>query len=148
MRSYKYIIGIDPGVTPGWALYDTQKEKLLECETLSGIGQLFARIILFTAVLGEDSEYDDYAFIVEDARKIYHPPDGKEGRKQGAFWIKTLCSEIGKYLEERNANYVMRPPSKMKKMNSKLFNIYTGWEKRTSSHARDAALMCWKVNRI
>lgn len=127
-------IGIDTGVHTGFAVWDTEKRKLVELSTLK-IHNAMMRV----------KELDDSEQVVvyfEDARlRKWFGNAGRE-QLQGAGSVKRDCSIWQDFLEDLGINYYAIPPKNNRtKVNESFFKKITGWEGRTSEHARDAAFL-------
>lgn len=125
------IIGIDPGVKTGVACFDLKTRRLIEVRTFSILEALD-----FVRSLSKEVK----VVYVEDARKV------KYGtaivRAQGAGSIKRDCKIWEEFLTREQVPAVyLRPNKELTKYDAKLFQKVTGWDKRTSEHARDAAML-------
>lgn len=135
-KKYRYIIGIDPGVKTGIAVWN-REEKSMKSITSSSI------IIAMDFVKNWCSAYAAIVRI-EDARK--RKWFGKTSREvlQGAGSIKRDCQIWEEFLEANNIPYELVAPKNNKtKLDAKLFANYTGFKERTNEHARDAAMLVY-----
>ncbi|MCB0446400.1 MAG: hypothetical protein KDD03_02620 [Gelidibacter sp.] len=127
-------IGIDPGVKTGYAVWCTDQKKLVEVKTI-GI------TMAMDLVRYERDMRGDLLVIVEDARKRkYFKGENINAKAQGAGSVKRDCSIWEEFLKSLGIGYVMRAPRNTK-TSEQYFKKMTRWTGRTSSHARDAALL-------
>jgi hypothetical protein len=137
-RDYDYIIGIDPGVNTGFAVWDRLDKKLIKVKTL-------------TAVQAEEMVKRD--FLALDAKILVRFEDarlrhwfGKAGREQlqGAGSIKRDCQRWEEFLTYYDIPFEeVSPKNNRTKMSAEEFKRLTGWNERCSEHARDAAMLCF-----
>jgi hypothetical protein len=134
-KKYDLIIGIDPGVNTGIAIWDNRNKLLLSVQTVMAVQA--EEIVKKMAVEGR-------AVLVrfEDARlRVWF---GKAGREQlqGAGSIKRDCSRWEEFLTHNQIEFEeVAPKNNKTKMPSLAFKILTGWNERTSNHSRDAAAL-------
>lgn len=131
-------IGIDPGKHTGIAVWDTESKKLIDVDTLL-IHQALDKVRAWVwATLTSNRKLH---VIVEDARqRTYIPTD--PARIQGAGSIKRDSIIWEDFLKDLKIPHTMQGPHKgMTKMTEEYFKKISGWEGRTSNHARDAALL-------
>jgi hypothetical protein len=87
--------------------------------------------------------------VFEDARKRQWLPREKNlseyrGKLMGAGSVKRDCEIWEEFCENYDIPYTAVPPRKgLTKWDAETFNKMTGWQGRTSNHARDAALLVW-----
>lgn len=135
--SVKYIIGIDPGTKTGLAAYDVQKNMLVEVSTYM-IHQAMHEIL-------ELNKKANIFVRVEDARLRKWYGEMTHGKEQGAGSIKRDCSIWDDFLTDNKIPFEMVHPLKsMTKINEVQFRLMTGFRFKTSSHGRDAAMLCYK----
>lgn len=132
----KYIFGIDIGVETGVAIWSRPEQKFEFIGTMM-IHQAFEKVRKWVGM--------GILVRVEDARlrKWF----GKAGREQlqGAGSIKRDAKAWEDFLKDYNIDYeLVAPKDNMTKLDEEAFNRLTGWEKRTSVHGRDAAMLCFK----
>jgi hypothetical protein len=140
MKQYDILIGIDPGVSTGYSRYCPHAKKLLAVETK------MIHEVLFE--LRELIKHLKIFVIVEDARLAVHGRSGaiNQAKLQGAGSVKRDCSLIEDFLTDLKIPYRMtRPRKAITKMDSEAFKKLTGWQGRTSNHARDSALLIYGV---
>lgn len=132
------MVGIDPGVNTGFAIWSRTDRTLLAVETL-GIVEAMQRI----RIMHDHEELHSVVF--EDARlRIWFGTKGKEAL-QGAGSIKRDCSIWAEFLAglEGVPFRPVSPRGKGAKVDAARFAKLTGWKGRTSEHARDAAMLVW-----
>ena len=137
-QKYDYIIGIDPGVSTGYAVWHVPGQRFTRIQTCS--------ILDAIEMVGSIADLNRNILVrIENPnlRKWF----GKSGREvlQGAGSIKRDYSIWIEFLKSSNIPYEDVAPRNIKtKVSAEYFKKLTGWEGRTSSHARDAALMVFK----
>ena len=133
-RNYKYFIGIDPGVTTGLCVWHKQGK----CFPFIGSLSIYE-------AMEEVKKYAGESFIrVEDARLRKWFGNRSEFKKQGAGSVKRDCKIWEEFLTKIGADFEMIHPRKgLTKHNAASFTRLTGYAGRTSSHARDAALLVY-----
>ncbi len=133
------IIGIDPGVKTGIAVWDTDTSEFAQIKTC-GILEAMETVNDWRAV-------SEAILIIEDARKRKWFGNNSSAKRMGAGSIKRDCKIWQEYCDYHNLQCYFKPPSKgMTKWDSDKFKVVTGWQRRTSEHARDAALLVWKLS--
>ena len=127
------VIGIDPGVNTGFAVWDKQSQWLLEVTSLT-IVEAFDRL----DEMAKGGAEIEVRF--EDARlRTWFAQKGREAL-QGAGSIKRDCGVWETYLRARGIPYkAVKPAPGATKWDAAKFARITGWTKRTNEHARDAA---------
>ncbi|MEH0156487.1 hypothetical protein V6R21_20225 [Limibacter armeniacum] len=140
MRDYKYFIGIDPGTDTGLAVWNASSKSFEKIETKS-IHQAFELVLEYKG--------RDVFVIVEDASKRKWFGDNAEEKKLGAGSIKRDCSIWRDFLSDKGIDSLFVHPMRGgTKIDAKRFKAITGWGKRSSHHARDAAMLVYDRKRI
>lgn len=136
------IVGIDPGVKTGYAVWDAAAQELTDLATL-GIVDAMHRI----RVLVNYGSLHSVRF--EDARLRKWLGDKGLEALQGAGSIKRDCSIWQEFLSGLDGVPFLpvSPQSKGAKVDAERFKRLTGWQGRTSNHARDAAMLVFGVGR-
>lgn len=135
----KYYIGIDTGTNTGVAVWNTQTRAFESIETV----KIHKALEVVKEFIYTESA-DNVFIIVEDARKRKYDPGLTEEKKQGAGSIKRDAVIWEDFLTDLGANFRMVAPNgKLNKLaeNVKLWEANCKWTKRTSKHARDAAML-------
>lgn len=129
------IIGIDPGVTTGFAIWD-RADKIFSVVESMGIIEAMDRI--------SEAHRNDVPIMVvfEDARMR----GGSKAASYGAGAIRRECAIWAEFLAYMQTNGPMpfraiSPRQKGAKLNADQFRRLTGWTERTNEHARDAAML-------
>ena len=130
--TYDYLIGIDPGVNTGFALWDGK--AFVEITTVD----------IITAINKVKNLADDFNVMVyyEDARlRHWFGSSGREKlmgagsvRRDSQIW-ETACKVLNIPYE------AIAPKQNITKLNARQFAMYTGWKGRTNEHGRDAAML-------
>ena len=132
----KYI-GIDPGKKTGFAVWDNDAKYLAEVSTMS-ITQAMEKVRMMAAILGREN----IRMHIEDARKRkWYGRTGRE-RLKGAGSICRESTIWDDFCRELGVEYRMiAPRHNTTKLKDAQFKTITGWQGRTSDHARDAAML-------
>jgi hypothetical protein len=134
-----YVIGIDPGTRTGVAIYDVYNKRLTK---------------VVTSTIWEALKYVNYfcdghrcLLRVENPNTwVNFGTDRKAARAkaQGAGSIKRDFAIWEDFAKTEGIPFEAVPLTKaLKKLDAGTFKKYTGWEAKTSEHARDAAMLCW-----
>lgn len=137
------VIGIDPGMHTGLAVWDTSSRQFLD--------------IRCSGIVSAMDYLDDLAFnrgiglvVFEDARQRTWIPREKDiaqvkGRAMGAGSVKRDCSIWQEWCEARSIQYIAsRPKTGMTKLTDAYFRGITGYDRRTNEHGRDAAMLVFQ----
>lgn len=137
------VIGIDPGMHTGLAVWDTSSRQFLD--------------IRCSGIVSAMDYLDDIAYnrgiglvVFEDARQRTWIPREKDlaqvkGRAMGAGSVKRDCSIWQEWCEARSIQYIAsRPKTGMTKLTDAYFRGITGYDRRTNEHGRDAAMLVFQ----
>lgn len=136
----KLFIGVDPGVSTGFAVYDPEKKSLV-LRTLK-LHEAWREVEnLF--------KFFDLHVTIEDPNQWTHFRSYAEAKKklQGAGSVKRDFSAWRDFLNDWDIPYTAVRPDKQRNAyatNEDLFKKITGYEKRSSGHARVAAMLIWR----
>lgn len=135
----KQVIGIDPGVNTGTALYTNG--KLLLLQTIEPIDiQSFILTCVADLIVFEDSRLQSAVWIPSKNKAVANNIARKIGQ------VDALCSLIQDTCERYDIKYMrVSPKAKGGKMNAEDFNGLTGWSTRSNQHERDAAMVAWQL---
>ncbi len=134
------VVGIDPGMNTGLAVWDTSHRQFLDIRC-SGIVDAMRYLL---ALQGENKIG---LIVFEDARKRKWIPREKNlsefrGRAMGAGSVKRDCSIWEEFCTALAIPFVCPPPRPgMTKWTDENFRRITGYDRRTNQHGRDAALL-------
>lgn len=133
----KRTVGLDPGVHTGVATW-TKESGFVNVATMSHV-----EAVQYVSGLVLDGLVAQVIF--EDARRrTWFGGKGREAL-QGAGSIKRDCAIWAEWCALWGVPYrSVSPQSKGPKLSAEQFKRLTGWEGRTSEHARDAAMLCWR----
>lgn len=137
----EFLIGIDPGINNGIAIYSKKTRKLESVGTLP----LFQ---IFQAFL------DPKIFLIKSHIAVYIenpntwlPFKGTKSdnsRLQGAGAVKQTYKHITEFLDFHKIPYTpVKLQGGLKKTKSDTFKNITGYLKPTNEHGRDAAFLVW-----
>ena len=139
-------IGIDCGRSTGFAAWESECKAFDAIATLP-IHEALDRVRRLYKVYG-----DDLVVVFEDARQRKWLPREKNaaqyrGRLQGAGSVKRDATIWEDFCQDLGITYEAKAPTKgLTKWTAETFRKVTGWEQRTSNHARDAALLVFGRN--
>lgn len=135
MMTLDYVIGIDPGVNTGFAVWNGNEfEEITATNIITAIEKLKRYADNFNVKV-----------YYEDARlRHWFGSSGREKlmgagsvRRDSQIW-ETACKLL-------NIPYVaVAPKDNMTKLNAKMFATYTKWKGRTNEHGRDAAMLVFQ----
>lgn len=134
------LIGIDTGKNTGFAIYDRNSGTLIEVGCYL-IHQVMERFI------GQEFNGKRIFVYVEDARMAVHGRGGviDANKAQGAGSVKRDAVIWFDFLTEHGIPFHMvRPQKSSTKLDAATFKKVTGWDGRTNSHGRDAAMIVYK----
>ena len=133
----KYIIGIDPGVNTGFAVWN-REQKEFSLVTCDKIHNIMAMIKITLQNFGAE----DIFVRLEDARlRTWFGNSGRE-QLQGAGSIKRDCGIWQDFLHDLGLQFELVPPKKNKtKVSATWFKTVAKWVGRTNNHGRDAAML-------
>lgn len=133
------IIGIDPGVNTGIAIYDTQTRKFIAITCLK-IHQAMEAVREAKTIYG--ASHVQVRF--EDARlRKWYGSSGRE-KLQGAGSVKRDSKIWEDFLIDINIAHQGIPPSQNRtKTTAETFAKITGYKGKTNEHARDAAMLIY-----
>ena len=137
------VIGIDPGLHTGLAVWDTSSRQFLEIRC-SGIVDAMDYLDHLRTEKGIG------LVVFEDARQRTWIPREKDlaqmkGRAMGAGSVKRDCSIWEEWCKARQVQYIAsRPKNGMTKLTDAYFRGITGYDRRTNNHGRDAAMLVFQ----
>lgn len=134
------IVGIDPGVNTGLAVWDSSARQFLDIRC-SGI----VNAMDYLRRLREERKISLVVF--EDARQRKWIPREKDlaefrGRAMGAGSVKRDSAIWEEWCITNRIDFVATPPRQgMTKLTDLYFRGLTGYDRRTNEHGRDAAML-------
>jgi hypothetical protein len=135
----KIIAGIDPGVKTGLAIWSCGDQEFMELKTCSVI-EAFEYLRNYKL----SDNLDEIRF--EDARLRKWFGNAGSEKLQGAGSVKRDCKIWQEFCEYYEIPFQSTKPAKgQTKWSAAYFRRMTGWSKRTSQHARDAAVLVFGV---
>jgi len=134
----KIIIGIDPGVKTGFAVWLPHLKKFARIETM--------KIHEAMKTIYQLMDYNELEVYIEDARlRKWFGPRSRQ-KLQGAGSVKRDCKIWDDFLKDEGIKYHMvHPMQGGTKLDKIQFEKITGWNKRTSEHSRDAAMLVFEL---
>lgn len=130
------MVGVDPGVSTGLALWDRLRQKLVSVDTVMIHEAWHAVLSLHLAGALHSVTFEDARL-----RTGYFGKNSRE-KQQGAGSVKRDCKAWADFLGSHGIAYrAISPLSKGAKVDAKRFAVLTKWEGRTSEHGRDAGML-------
>ena len=132
------LIGVDPGVNTGIAVYSEGALQLVEsCSAIKAE----------TFILKTVSECENVKVLIEDARlRTWFGSAGRE-RLKGVGSVNRDCSRWEEFCEHHQIEYqLIHSKNNKTKIKATEFKRITGWSKRTNEHGRDAAMLVYGIN--
>ena len=134
------VIGIDPGVNTGMAVYEDANLALLHTVEPHKIPWLLSQYQiepLFVAF--EDSRLQSHVWLPSQSKGVA----ANIARKVGM--VDAWCYMIERVCEEYDIGFMrVSPKAKGAKVDAESFKKLTRWDKRSNQHERDAAMVAWK----
>lgn len=134
----RYIIGIDPGVNTGFALWDRRERVYIQLSCVKIHEAMHT-------IQSLEPEYLSQTLVrVEDARK--RKWFGRSGREklQGAGSVKRDAVIWEDFLTSLKIPFEMvAPKNNATKLTADRFAIISKWKGRTNEHMRDAGMLCY-----
>lgn len=132
------VIGIDPGVNTGIAVFEDS--KLVAMHTMTPDDAIaFVVESKPDLVVCEDSRLTSHVFSV---RGLKPGAALKVARDVGR--IDQQCGALERACEKNGIGYDgISPRGKGRKIDAKTFERVTGWVKRSNQHERDAVMVAW-----
>lgn len=138
--SWRYCIGIDPGVKTGFCVWSKEDQRIRQLRTVSIHEAMEAVKVWHKNWPGQ------VVVVVEDARQATYGRQNDEHKAQGAGSVKRDCSIWDGYLHFLGVDSRMvRPKKASTKWDAQTFKRVTGFTGITSSHARDACLLVFAM---
>ena len=137
-------IGIDPGEHTGLAVWDSGKRAFVEIDTLK-LHEALDRVLDYWRI-----SHPHVVVVFEDARlRTWFPRERSNaeyrGRLMGAGAAKRDAAIWEEFLSDHGIPFeAHKPQPGGTKWNKDYWERVTGWTKRTSEHARDAALLVFQ----
>jgi len=139
--TYKYYLGIDPGVKTGICIYSNEDKQIRRLDCIK-IHDAMETVKFWHAA------WPGKVFVrFEDARQRKWVPwqkneKAERGRREGAGSVKRDCGIWEDYLKSVGVPFEMVPPKNNKtKVTADYFKKLTGWMEKTNEHCRDAAML-------
>jgi hypothetical protein len=137
--NFKLFVGIDPGTDTGVAIWNREKKRFDQIQTL-------AIHRAMELVNGLNKLYPGQIYVrFEDARKRkFFRGENMAAKQQGAGSIKRDSTIWEDFLKDHRIVFEGTTAGKLKtKYSAEEFEKLTGWTQRTSNHARDAAILVY-----
>lgn len=130
-------IGIDTGTHTGIAVWNSEENKFIDIKTLM-LHQALQMVITMCQIW----KRENVMVLFEDARQRKWFGRNSEEKKIGAGYVKRDAVIWEQFCTDYGIAFRALPPAKgATKLDADYFKRLTGWSKRTSEHARDAAMI-------
>lgn len=130
MSNTNIVIGIDPGVHTGICVYRKSEKKIVDLRT-TDIADAMMMVVGWHADCG-------VTLYIEDARTR----SGSKEKALGAGSVRRDCSVWQSWCDYHKIPVVWKRVGTTK-VGMQMFDRLTGYRGRSSSHARDAAMIVW-----
>ncbi len=146
------IIGIDPGVHTGVAVYINGKLTYMATPAMPILAAIDLVLSYQTALYERemDGKSGSLLVIFEDARMIGGIGGARRGSKadtarlRGAGSVQRDCGIWDEFLTKHQIEHrKISPRQKGAKLSAEKFKSVTGWTAATNQHSRDAAMLVW-----
>lgn len=139
-KRFRFIIGIDPGSKTGVAVWDRESREFKEVRTLD----ILEAVELLKSYWAGNEESPVFVRIEDPNQRKWFGNSGRE-KLQGAGSVKRDFKIFKTLLEKEKIPFQACNPKDLRtKVKAELFNKITGYQGKTSEHARDAALMVYQ----
>lgn len=136
--NFRYAIGIDCGVNTGFAVWDVGKKCYLTIKSIP-IHRALAEVV--SAFKSEPN----IKIFIEDARLRKWFGKNSTAKLQGAGSIKRDSKIWEDFCKDLDIPYrLIAPKDNKTKLTAQQFKAYTGWEKTTNEHSRDAGMLVFQ----
>lgn len=137
--SNKILIGIDPGVKTGLAVWVLGAKRFSNIVS-KGIVESMLAVLLFK---NENGVENITVYIENPNLRKWYGRNASQ-KQQGAGSIKRDYSIWLEFLQHHGIPYQeVAPKNVLTKMNAKTFASITGWPGKTNEHSRDAAMLVY-----
>ena len=133
------IIGLDPGVNTGIAIYTGG--KLIDLRTVHPVALYdFLAGSNAVRVVFEDSRLQSYAWTARSKGNM----GAALATARSLGQVDGICNLITEACARIGIDALgISPKGKGAKLKAEVFNARTGWEKASNQHGRDAAMVAW-----
>ena len=130
-------IGIDTGRHTGVAVWNSDERQFIDIKTMM-LHQALQLVITMCQIW----KMENVMVLFEDARQRKWFGADSNAKMQGAGSVKRDASIWEEFCTDYGIPFRALPPAKgATKLDPDFFKALTGWKKRTSEHARDAAMI-------
>jgi len=152
-KEYDILIGVDPGSITGVCVWNPEREKILDMQSMSHIKfmewVLTGKEVYNMVVAIENPNLNQPVFMTREETNIIFGTDPTEKvsalrillrRAQNIGMNKQIAKTLMEFMESKGIDFVPIRPFR-KKMDAEQFKNLTKWEGRTNQHNRDAAIL-------
>ena len=130
-------IGVDTGKHTGVAVWNSEEKQFIDIKTLM-LHQALQLVITMCQIWKRENVF----VLFEDARQRKWFGTNSNAKMQGAGSVKRDAVIWEEFCTDYGINFRALPPAKgATKWSPDYFKAVTGWSKKTSEHARDAAMI-------
>ncbi len=152
-KDYNIMIGVDPGSITGVCVWDPDRQKILDMQSMSHV-EFMEWIIIGDGVYHmvvaiENPNLNQPVFMTKEETGIIFGRDRIQSdtalrillrRAQNIGMNKQIAKTFMEFMESKGIAFVPIRPFR-KKMDAEQFKNLTKWEGRTNQHNRDAAIL-------
>ncbi|HBG40233.1 MAG TPA: hypothetical protein DDW85_02315 [Porphyromonadaceae bacterium] len=138
-------VGIDTGKNTGYAVWDSNRDSFLEIKTV-----LIHQAMQAVRELSEQNPGQVIVRVEDPRQRTWFGTERmsretERSRLQGVGSVKRDATVWEDFLTDLGIRFDMvAPKNNSTKLSPDMFKLYTKWTKRTSEHARDAAMLVFK----
>lgn len=140
-RKYTYYIGIDTGVTTGISIWNHNLKQFVLVDSMT-----ILEAINYVSGFAADDKSEVLVRVEDPRLRTWIPKQKNEkaerGRNRGAGSVMRDAQIWQEFLESSGIPFELVPPKNNKtKTTAEYFRQRSGWQAKTNSHARDAAML-------
>lgn len=131
------LIGVDTGTHTGVAVWNSEENEFIDIKTL-----MLHQALQLVITMCQMWKRENVMVLFEDARQRKWYGHDADAKKMGAGYVKRDAVIWEQFCTDYGIAFRALPPAKgATKLDADYFKRLTGWSKRTSEHARDAAMI-------
>lgn len=138
----KIIVGIDPGVKTGLAVWNIEDQEFMHLKTVSIVEAI-------RELAGWNYRVKEIRFEDARLRTWFEEPKNSKGaiaKLQGVGSVKRDCAIWQEFCEYYKVPFqAVKPEAGNTKWTAEYFKRVTGWTQRTTVHSRDAGVLVFGI---
>lgn len=153
-KDYDILIGVDPGSITGVCVWNPEREKILDMQSMSHIKFMewvvTGKEVYDMVVAIENPNLNQPVFMTKEEKDLIQGCGDFPAkdialrillrRAQNIGMNKQIAKTLMEFMESKGISFVPIRPFR-KKMDAEQFRNLTKWEGRTNQHNRDAAIL-------